>query len=205
VREQGEDEVPATARDVIAARVDRLTPSAKSVLQYAAVAGAGTRARILEELVGIGDLSEALEELCAEGLLVRSDDAAPDADEGELAFARGLVREVVYDSLAAGARRDAHARVGKLLASRFLAGREEPPAVVAEHLEQGGELAGAAAFWLRAARLALAADDAESALAGYGRTLELEMALGAEPPTAASSARRREAAGGRAAALRRLG
>ena len=202
VREEGEGEVPATARDVIAARVDRLSPEAKSVLQYAAVAGVGTRARILEEMVGIGDLSEPLEELCAEGLLVRADDAAPDAGEGELAFARGLVREVVYDSLSAVARRDAHARVGKLLASRFLAGREEPPAVVAEHLERGGELAGAAAFWIRAGRLALAADDADGALACYERTLALEAALGPEAPTAASVARRREAAGGREAALR---
>ena len=202
IREQGEDEVPATARDVIAARVDRLSPPAKSVLQYAAVAGAGARARILEELVGIGDLAEPLEELCAEGLLVRADDAAPEAGEGDLAFARGLVREVVYDNLAAGARRDAHARVGKLLAMRFFAGREEPPAVIAEHLEQGGELAGAAAFWIRAGRLALAADDGDGAFAAFERALALEGQLGVEPPTAASRVRRREASAGRTASLR---
>ena len=43
-------------------------------------------------------------------VLFRADDAAPSAGEGDLAFARGLVREVVYDSLAAGARRDARPR-----------------------------------------------------------------------------------------------
>ncbi|MCB9563660.1 MAG: AAA family ATPase [Kofleriaceae bacterium] len=193
VREQGEDAVPATARDVIAARVDRLTALAKTVLQFAAVAGPLGRARILEELVGVGDLSEPLEELCAEGLLIRADDAAPESGEGDLAFARGLVREVVYDTLAAGARRDAHARIGKLLASRFFAGREEPPAVIAEHLERGGEPAGAAAFWLRAGRLSLAADDGEGAMAYFRRTLALEDELGAEPPSAASRARRAEA------------
>jgi len=201
IREQGEDEVPATARDVIAARVDHLSPPTKSVLQYAAVAGPRARARILEELVAIGDLSQPLEELSAEGLLVRADDADPDAGEGDLTFGRGLVREVVYDSLSAGARRDAHARVGKLLASRFFAGREEPPAVVAEHLERGGELAGAAAFWLRAGRLALAASDAEGALGYFERTLTLEAQLGAASPTPASAARRREAEAGRTAAL----
>ncbi len=193
VRESGEDAVPATARDVIAARVDRLTPLAKQVLQFAAVAGAMARARILEELVGIGDLSEPLEELSAEGLLARADDAARSAGEDDLAFARGLVREVVYATLAGGARREAHVRVGKLLASRFFAGRQEPPAVIAEHLERGGELAAAAAFWLRAGRLSLAAGDAEGALGYYARTLSLEAELGAEPPTPASRARRGEA------------
>ncbi len=202
VRESGEGAVPATARDVIAARVDRLSPLAKQVLQFAAVAGAMARARILEELVGVGELSEPLDELAAEGLLIRADDAAPSAGEGDLAFARGLVREVVYDSLAAGARRDAHVRVGKLLASRFFAGREEPPAVIAEHLERGGELAAAAAFWLRAGRLSLVAGDADGALAYFDRTLRLEAELGAEPPTPASRARRAEAATGRADALR---
>ena len=79
----------------------------------------------------------------------------------------------MYDSLSAGARRDAHARVGKLLALRFFAGREEPPAVIAEHLERGGESAGAAAFWLRAGRLALTASDATAAAACFSRTLLL--------------------------------
>jgi predicted ATPase len=94
------------------------------------------------------------------------------------------------------ARRDAHARLGRLLASRFLAGRDEPPATIAEHLELGGEPAGAAAFWLRAGRLALAAFDAPGAAAHFARTLALERELGDPPPTPASRARRREAEAG---------
>ena len=66
--------------------------------------------------------------------------AAPDILRQQL----GLVREVVYDSLSVRTQRESHARVGRLLASRFFAGREEPPSAIAEHLEQGGETAGAA-------------------------------------------------------------
>ena len=204
VRDSG-DTLPATAREVIAARVDRLSSSAKAALKIAAVLGGAVRARLLEELVGVADLSAELHELCAEGFLVRTDAAAPDADEGELAFARGLVREVVYDATSQRAQRDAHARVGRLLASRWFAGRDEPPAVIAEHLERGGELAGAAAFWLRAGRLALSAFDAAAAAAHFTRTLELEARLGDPPPTAPSRTRRREARAGREEARRALG
>ncbi|MCE9572604.1 MAG: protein kinase [Deltaproteobacteria bacterium] len=203
VREAGTD-VPPTARDVALARVDRLSPAARTAVHYAAVAGGAVRARILEELVGEA-LPAALEELGAEGLLVRADDAAPEDPEGLLAFSRGLLREVIYDALSTRARRDAHARFGRLLASRFFAGREEPPGVIAEHLEMGGEIAGAAAFWLRAGRLALAAFDAEAAVAHFSKTLALEGGTAVLPTTSASRARRREALAGREEAHRLRG
>src|SRR5690606_5113596 len=88
---------------------------------------------------------------------------------------------------------------------RFFAGREEPPAAIAEHLEHGGEAAGAAAFWLRAGRLALAASDATAAVACFTRTPAIERELGPTPPTATSHARRREAVAGREEAHRLLG
>ncbi len=201
---QDADEIPATARDVVAARVDRLSSNAKTALRYAAVMAGSVRARLLEELMAT-DLSSELEELAAERLLVRSDAASPEANEGELHFPRGLVREVVYESLSPRAQRDTHARVGRLLASRFFAGREEPPALIAEHLEQGGDNSGSAAFWVRAGRVALAASDADGAVAHFTRVLDLERELGAAPPSPASRARRREALLGREEAHRLQG
>jgi serine/threonine protein kinase/tetratricopeptide (TPR) repeat protein len=210
VREAGDD-VPATARDVIVARVDRLTPRAKAALRLAAVLGTTVRARLLEELMDEEVLEAELDELVEAGFLVRAESAAH-SSEGELHFARGLVREVIYEALSARAQRESHARVGRLLSSRFFAGRDEPPAVIAEHLERGGELAAAAAFWLRAGRLALAAFDAGSAVAHFTRTLLLEAELATangattdEPPTPTSRARRREALVGREEAHRMLG
>ncbi|NVB83229.1 MAG: protein kinase [Kofleriaceae bacterium] len=199
VREAGDD-VPASARDVVAARVDRLTQKAKTALRYAAVLGGAVRARLLEELMGEENLEVELDELVEAGFLVR-----PEASEGELQFARGLVREVIYESLSARAQRENHARVGRLLASRFFAGREEPPAVIAEHMERGGELAAAAAFWLRAGKLAVAASDASSAIAQFSRVIAIERELGPVPPTAPSRARRREAFAGREESRRMLG
>jgi tetratricopeptide (TPR) repeat protein len=199
----GED-VPASARDVVSARIDRLAPRAKAALRFASALGGTVRARLLEELLGEDSLESELDELVGAGFLVRPDSAAG-SSEGEVQFARGLVREVVYESLSARAQRDTHARVGRLLASRFFAGREEPPAAIAEHLERGGETPGASAFWLRAGRLALSASDADAAIACFTRTLGLERELGEPPPTPTSKARRREALAGREEARRLQG
>ncbi len=205
VREAGADShaVPASARDVMAARVDRLSPTAKLALRFAAVLGGATRVRLLEELLEDDALGDPLAELEAAGLLATATGADP--SEGTLALSCGLVGEVVYEALPLRAQREAHARVGRLLASRFFAGRDEPPAVIAEHLERAGEAAGAAAFWLRAGRLALGASDADAAAACFTRSLALERELGVEPPTATSRTRRREALAGREEAHRRHG
>ena len=203
VREAG-GEVPASARDVIAARIDRLSVKAKTVLRFSAVLGGTIRMRILQELLDEEALRAELDELVAAGFLVKPSSAGS-STEGDLHFARDLVREVVYESLSAREQRDAHAQVGRLLASRFFAGREEPPAAIAEHLERGGEPAGAAAFWLRAGRLALTASDADAAIGCFTRTLTLERELGIAPPTPTSRARRREALAGREEAHRLQG
>ncbi len=203
-REDG-DALPDSAREVVAARATRLGPGARAVLRYAAVLGTGVRTRLLEELVG-GELSAELDELAHAGLLTARDPERPaDAVDGELVFARGLLREVVYDGLSARSARDFHGQVGRLLATRALAGRDEPPAVVAEHLERGGEVAAAAAFWLRAGRLAMSAHDATAAVGYFGRTLALERQLGPEPASAPGRQRRIEALAGREEAHRLLG
>jgi serine/threonine protein kinase/tetratricopeptide (TPR) repeat protein len=203
VREAGDD-VPASARDVISARLDRLSPAAKVAVRLSAVLGETVRARLLEELLGEASLEPVLYELVEAGILARAPSVAH-STEGALRFARGLVREVVYESLSARALRDAHARVGRLLAARLFAGREEPPAIIAEHLERGGETAAAAAFWLRAGKLALAASDFDTAVAHFTRALALEHELGPTPVSATSRARRRQALAGREEAHRLAG
>ena len=196
VREAGGGRVPATARDVIAARVDRLPPAAKTVLQFAAVAGDGVRVRILEELVGAGDLAAELEELCRRGALAAGRPRRARRRRGRARLRarpgpRGGLR------LAVTARPPRRPRAGRpALASRFHRAATSRPRSIAEHLERGGDGAGAAAFWLRAARLAAASRDCEGALALWDRVLLLERRLGADPPTAASEARRAEARAG---------
>ena len=216
VREADWTEIPSNVRALILAQVDRLPARTKAVLQHAAVAGLQFGAGLLHELLGdqIGEpgnppVHEEIEQLCSRGLLRRVA-LYPDSGDGEVTFARGLIREVIYDSLSASARRETHARVGKLLASRYRAGRDEVPATIAEHLQLGGEMAAAAAFWLRAGRVALAAFDASAAVERFSRTLAIDEMVAARQPSgaresAAALARRREALAGREQAYRLLG
>ena len=200
VREAGQQgEVPAGVRDVLIARVDRLPAATRATLQHAAVVGPVFRSRILEELLGPA-VQTHLQELVDEGMVVRADYGAAEVDEGELAFQHGLLQEVVYESLAGAARRRTHARLGRLLAARLDAGREEPPLLVARHLELGGEPARAAAVWLRAGEIALAAHDAAKARDAFNRVLDLDTQDGEE-----ARGRRRDALLGREQANRELG
>jgi tetratricopeptide (TPR) repeat protein/tRNA A-37 threonylcarbamoyl transferase component Bud32 len=194
VRESGAEHIPNSAREVILARVDRLPAEAKSALQHAAVAGTTFRTRLLEELLG-ARVHRELETLCEEGLLRRADRASLQAQEGELTFTHDLIQEVVYEALSARARRETHARLGHLLASRYRAGREEPPAAIARHFGEGGEPSSAATYWLRAGHVALAAYDAAAARAAFERTLELDQAS-PEVDAGVRRNRRREALSG---------
>src|SRR5262249_11313582 len=117
-------------------------------------------------------------------------------EEGEFAFRHGLLQEVVYESLAGTARRDAHRRVGTLLSEQYEAGKVKNAEVVARHLELGGDTARAALFYVRPGRLALGGLDAAPAARAYGRALELGVG---------SPERERETLTGREQALAQLG
>ncbi|HTE49247.1 MAG TPA: protein kinase [Kofleriaceae bacterium] len=203
VRELGRAQVPSGLRDVLMARVDRLPVASKAALQHAAVIGPVFRRRILEELLG-PEVHQHLQELIAEELVAPIRGEAAEVDEGELAFRNDLLQEVVYESLAGAARRHTHARLGRLLAERLEAGREEPPLQVARHLELGGERELAAAMWLRAGQVALAAYDAAEARTAFNRVLELDRAGPVDDPKAARG-RRVAALLGREQAYRELG
>jgi hypothetical protein len=103
------------------------------------------------EALGVPNASEVLRELSAAEILVEQAHARF-AGTREFAFKHALMREVAYASLGDDSLRDCHARAG-----RWLARAGEDDAVVARHLDLGGEGAAAAGFLEKAARRALAA------------------------------------------------
>ena len=199
VKQSKTQQVPATAREVVTAQVDRLSPGAKVVLQHAAVIGQSVRVRILEELLAT-DLHVALRELTEEGLLVQVGGVSATDSEGQYQFRHGLISEVVYESLTEESRHRTHARLGHLLALRYEAGRDEPPSVIARHLAAGGDGRAAASYWCSAGGQALSAFFAEAAVDFFSRALELDHA---EEPI--DREERWQATLGRARALAELG
>ncbi|MGH7347056.1 MAG: ATP-binding protein [Candidatus Rokuibacteriota bacterium] len=112
-------QIPDTVEEVLLARIDRLSPAARGVLQHAAVLGPEVSLSLLRAvLADSGDIEPNLAELsCLEFLYERHD-----GDELTYVFAHGLTQEVAYRSLTEIRRRAAHAAAGFVLEDMY-AGR----------------------------------------------------------------------------------
>jgi class 3 adenylate cyclase len=218
--------VPATVQTVLAARIDRLAPAAKRVLQAASVAGKEVGERTLVIVAGLGDrdeCEEAVRELIDAGFLYELE-LYP---ERILAFRHPLTREVAYGSQLAEQRAVTHVATARALIELNPERHDELAALVANHLESGGETLEAARWSARAAywaghnrprdavrlwaavtRLAGELEDNEEtqALAVASRLQQLDYAwrLGMEPEESARLEREAEEIAKRVGDLRSL-
>ena len=102
-------QIPATAQAIIAARIDRLTPEHKRLLQAASVIGKDVPLDLLHAIAGQdeGELGSGLRELQATEFLYETR-LFPDA---EYTFKHALTHEVTYGSLLQDRRRALHASI----------------------------------------------------------------------------------------------
>jgi tetratricopeptide (TPR) repeat protein len=155
----GRPNLPETVIGTVQARLDALAPAARRVLRAASVFGTSFSPRGVAVLLG-EDESEAihewLDDLVHREILVRRQGG----DGTELAFRHELVREAAYAMLPPADRRQCH-----LTAAEWLEWLGETDAVVlGEHLERGGEITRAAAWYRRGAEQALGASDLQAAV-----------------------------------------
>lgn len=105
-------EVPASLEGVVGARLDRLPPAARQVLQVAAVLNRRFDLPVLQQLLTgtpVSDLPTVLRELERAELLVRSRD--------QYSFRQQLIQEVAYNRLLLNTRRQHHATAAAFYAS----------------------------------------------------------------------------------------
>jgi class 3 adenylate cyclase/tetratricopeptide (TPR) repeat protein len=101
-------EVPATLHGVVAARIDRLPPTARETIQLASVIGQRFGDRVLREAGG-PRLADSVDELIAADLVL---EAAPgERREGRYRFKHAVVQEVAYNTLLLRRRIELHRRV----------------------------------------------------------------------------------------------
>ncbi len=141
--------VPASVQTVLAARIDRLHPDSKRLLQVASVAGKEFDERALRLTA---DLTQAamdplLCDLTEAGFLYESE-LYP---ERVLAFRHPLTREVAYGTQLAEQRAMTHAATARALIELNPDRHDELAALVAHHMEEGGETLEAARWSARAA------------------------------------------------------
>ena len=114
--------VPATVKDLVLARLRRLSPAAREVAQLVSVMPTGADAVVL------GGLAEPVDECIAAGVLV------PQA--GRVTYRHELLRHAVEDSLSPARRVAMHRRVLTLLAP--IEGTD--PAVLVHHARHCGDV-----------------------------------------------------------------
>jgi class 3 adenylate cyclase/tetratricopeptide (TPR) repeat protein len=149
VRAVADTVVPASVQTVLAARIDRLDPSAKRLLQAASVAGKEIGERTLARIAGEDPaaLESPLRELIDAGFLYEAE-LYP---ERLLAFRHPLTREVAYGSQLADQRGPLHAATAWALLEASPDRHDELAALVAHHLEEAREIREAARWSARAA------------------------------------------------------
>jgi class 3 adenylate cyclase/tetratricopeptide (TPR) repeat protein len=174
--------VPVTVQAVLAARIDRLSPDAKQLLQVASVLGREFSDRALG--LAAGRESEEIDpivcELTEAGFLFE----AEMYPSRVLAFRHPLTREVAYGTQLAEQRAATHAAAARALTELNPDRHDELSPLIADHFEQGGEIREAARWYARAGYWAGHSRPRES-LRLWRKVMELASGLEEDEETAA--------------------
>jgi serine/threonine-protein kinase len=182
-----------SSADAVAAAIDRLPAAARASLQAAAILGDRAPDAALGAVAGIPS-PDVRDVLVASGLIARTP-ADPD-----LVFEDPFVRDVIVESMPAGARRELHDRA---LAYALSGG--EPLEVCAEHASRGSDPTLAIDWLERVGRAAAARGDPGGAALAFRRALELARARWLASDDDAEERRAVQIARGLADALARTG
>jgi adenylate cyclase len=142
----GDIGVPATVHAVLAARIDRLKPQAKSVLNAAAVIGSRFNLDVVQALLPKADRAD-LANLVAVELI----DQIEFVPRERYCFRHPLVRTVAYESQLTSARTRAHRRLAGAIETLDPAAADDNASLIGTHLEAAGDLQTAYGWHMRAA------------------------------------------------------
>jgi DNA-binding CsgD family transcriptional regulator/tetratricopeptide (TPR) repeat protein len=169
--------IPDSVREVVGARLARLSPAARRVIELAAVAGQRVDLDVLARALDVtaDELDATLGELVSAGLLT-----ATDATSLVYRFEHSLVRETVEAAVAPGARRRAHLAIAEALEDVHAADRRPVLAELARHLAAAAPIApvDTAVYYARRAAAQAARSAAYDEAASH---LSAALALGPPP------------------------
>ena len=162
-------QVPATVQAVLAARIDRLSPDDKRVLQSASVIGETATFAILQAVADMPEeeLRQALDRLQAVELLYETS-LFPDLD---YTFKHGLTYQVAYTSLLLERRRTLHVRILEAMERLYADRLGEQIERLASHAFRGEAWEKAVTYLRRAGAKAFAHSANRQAVAYYEQAL----------------------------------
>lgn len=124
---------PASLQALVSARLDRLSPAERRVVDQASVAGASVEPAVLAELcTDVADLDRVLADL-VRAQIFTVDHHRLSSEQGRYQFAQSAVRQVAYATLSRRDRKQAHLRVLEALVRDAADGADEIASVAAQH------------------------------------------------------------------------
>jgi class 3 adenylate cyclase/predicted ATPase len=141
------DRIPATLRDSLTGRLDRLG-WVKEVAQAAAVIGREFDDELLASITTVPDerRHDALQQLSRAQLVVERRHPARTVHY----FRHALIQEAAYQSLLNVTRRGYHKRIAEAMEVRFPERAQSEPETLAQHFTEAGDDARAITYWIRA-------------------------------------------------------
>lgn len=183
-RSATEIDIPNTLQGVLIARIDRLSPEVKEILQVAAVIDRRFPRYILKPMANKSDevLNDALEQLKAADLI----EVVKHESEPEYQFKHVLTHEIVYNGQLYQQRKAMHKKIADYMAFNvfWMLGEEYAP-VVAEHYYKSETWPRAMRYLQRAADAAIQSFANQEAINFYTQALEVADRIGDEADQAA--------------------
>ena len=163
-------QVPATVQAILAARIDRLAPKEKRLLQTGAVIGKDVPYAVLQAVAEMGeeDLQRSLTHLQAAEFLYETR-LFPDV---EYTFKHALTHEVTYGSLLQERRRALHARIAEAIESEAGDRQTEYVERLAHHAVRGEQWTAAVLYLAKAGAKAFARSANREAVAALEAGLD---------------------------------
>jgi class 3 adenylate cyclase/predicted ATPase len=171
--------VPATVHAVLAARIDRLPPQDKRILQAAAAIGRDVPFPLLQAIAEGPEeaLRRSLAHLQAAEFLYEMH-LFP---EYVYTFKHALTQEVAYQSLLQHTRKQYHQQIAQVLVERFADTVATRPELLAHHYTEAGLSAQAVPYWQQAGQRAIERSANIEAISHLKKGLELLKTLPSTP------------------------
>ena len=170
--------IPATLRDSLMARLDRLA-EVKSVAQVGAAIGRTFSYELLAAILPLSDdaVRDSLHRLAASGLIFTRG-TPPRAD---YTFKHALVQETAYESLLRTRRQDLHKRIAQALGDLFPDVGAEQPELLGHHYNLAGDAERATEYWVKAGKRAAERSAEVEAIGHFEKALEALQTLPETP------------------------
>ena len=138
-------QIPSGLRDLLTARLDLLSASARGTIQLAATLGREFRYELLQAVACRDEslLRDDVRELLDAGLLY----ARRSVRAETYLFKHALIRDAAYASMTRPKRRELHLRIARSLRERFPDVEQDRPEILAQHYERGGDLETGVHYW----------------------------------------------------------